>query len=232
MARTLYPDRGLHEKQFTQQGFTVIGIDEVGKGCIAGPVYAAAVQLDYTVLKTWRKKHRDLLRDSKTLSAKQRQEVLARLDARVATIAVGFAGVDEVELYGINPATFLAMRRALRQLPPAEKVCLLIDGKLKIPQLSQPQLPLIKGDYRVFAIAAASIAAKEARDAFMRAQHKLYPLYDFAANVGYGTKRHLQALDRHGRCPLHRRNFAPIKKGILSPAEEAPLVSPERVPAF
>lgn len=205
--------KGAIEKKSLQSDRRLIGVDEVGRGCLAGPVYAAVAALDYYKIDALEETTRDLIRDSKKLTTKQRQKILPVLNAVCIEWAVGFATAREIEALGIVPATFLAMKRAYLQLSESYDL-LLIDGNQKHPDMPMEQMTVVGGDALCYAIAAASILAKEARDTVMREAHKLYPLYGFGEHVGYGTKSHLQALEEHGITPLHRRNFAPIRNMV------------------
>lgn len=208
--------RGSIEKDLHKQGLSVVGVDEVGKGCLAGPVFASATILDFKALFALPAKQRALIRDSKTLSASQRETLIPLIHKISLSHATAKAEVIEIEQLGLQRATFLAMRRALHSLP-SNFDFLLIDGKQKLPQLSQEpfrQQAVIKGDNLCYCIAAASILAKVARDQFM---HKLaikYPEYGFETHVGYATGRHREALKRFGACPIHRKNFAPVREQI------------------
>jgi ribonuclease HII len=204
-------NRGTIERSFLKQGLKILGVDEVGRGCIAGPVYAACVSLDYDALHDLDDKSRALIRDSKTLSSAQRQKILPILHIVCKDWALGFSTVAEIEEQGIVPATFQAMLRAYETMKETHDL-LLIDGKQLNPMLPIRQEAIIGGDGLCFAIAAASILAKEARDAFMREAAETFPHYDFHENVGYGTKSHLSALESRGITPLHRRNFAPVTR--------------------
>lgn len=210
------PKRGRIERSFRAEGHVLVGIDEVGRGCLAGPVYAACAILDFDRLAKCPKKDRDLIRDSKTLSALQRQRVLECLTEVSVDHAVAHAEVSEIEARGIVGATFLAMRRALNALSEPFHL-VLVDGKARIPDLPWRQEAIVDGDALCFSIAAASIFAKEARDAFMRDQAESFPVYGFDRHVGYGTKEHMEAIRSHGICPLHRRNFAPISAVMPTP---------------
>jgi len=203
-------EKGYFESQARDQGISMVGVDEVGRGCIAGPVYAAAASLNYEKLFQLDKKQLHLIRDSKTLSSAQRQQILPIIESIALDYAIGIATVADIESDGIVPATFTAMRRALAQVHGSYDL-LLIDGRSPLPSYSGQQRAIIKGDSLVYAIAAASILAKEARDKHMREADLDYPGYGFAKHVGYNTKQHLDALDEIGICPLHRRNFAPIR---------------------
>lgn len=188
-----------------------VGIDEVGRGCIAGPVVAAAVILDYEKLFALDEKTLDLIRDSKTLSAKQRDKILPIIEDIALTYAVAESSVEEVESLGILQATFNAMKKAIDQLTHPFDI-ILTDGNQCIPGLKTPQKAIIKGDSLVYAIAAASILAKQTRDKFMHDLASSYPEYGFEAHVGYGTKKHMDALNAFGVTPIHRKNFAPVRR--------------------
>lgn len=199
----------LEQKAHTDKQ-NIAGVDEVGRGCLAGPVYAAAVVLNLAKLFDLDNKTILLIRDSKTLSSKQRSKMLEVIHNISLSFAFGIASILEIEQLGIVGATFLAMRRALAQIS-CEVHLLLVDGRATLPEYSGAQQALIKGDSLSFSIAAASILAKEARDSFMREQSKEYQEYGFDEHVGYGTKKHLEAIHKYGICNLHRKNFAPIK---------------------
>ena len=181
----------------------IAGVDEAGRGPLAGPVYAAAVILDPA---------RPIagLRDSKLLSADRRERLAVEIRASAIAWAVASAGVAEIDSLNILQATLVAMRRAVEALSPGPTEAL-IDGN-QVPRLTCPARAIVKGDRDVAAISAASILAKTARDAVLRELHALYPLYGFAQNKGYGTPEHLAALARHGPCAAHRRSFAPVAK--------------------
>jgi len=181
----------------------IAGVDEAGRGPLAGPVYAAAVILDPA---------RPIagLRDSKVLSAIQRQRLAVEIRSCSLAWAVAAADVAEIDALNILQATLVAMRRAVEALAvtPTEA---LIDGN-RIPRLACAARAIIKGDRDIAAISAASILAKTARDAVLADLGVLYPLYGFARNKGYGTPEHLAALGRHGPCSEHRRSFAPVSQ--------------------
>ncbi len=202
--------KGAIEKKSLQKDRRLIGVDEVGRGCLAGPVYAAIAALDYEKIDALDKTTRSLIRDSKKLSSKQRQKILPILEQVCIEWGLGHASEREIETLGIVAATFLAMKRAYLNLKDSYDL-LLIDGNQRHPDMPMEQLTVVGGDSLCYAIAAASILAKEARDAVMRAAHEQFPQYGFIDHVGYGTKSHLQALNEHGISPLHRRTFAPIR---------------------
>ena len=179
----------------------VAGIDEAGRGPLAGPVVAAAVILDP------KRKVRGL-RDSKVMTPEAREEVAVQIRAKALAWAVASSDVGEIDTLNILRATLLAMRRAFDALSllPVEA---LIDGD-RCPELPCRAYPIVKGDRDVPAISAASIIAKTTRDAMLVALDRDYPLYGFARHKGYGTPEHLAALELHGPCPAHRRSFAPV----------------------
>jgi len=185
----------------------VSGIDEAGRGCLAGPVAAAAVVLD---------KQDDIanklgeIKDSKQLSPQARERARKMIEIHSLTWAVGFADNQEIDQLGIVPATRLAVWRALDRLTIIPDH-LLVDF-LTLPDLAIPQTRLVKGDARSLSIAAASILAKTHRDAMMAANAEKYPDYGFEKNKGYGTATHRDAILSFGPCPLHRLTFAPLRK--------------------
>ncbi len=205
--------KGRFEEELTSRGILPAGVDEVGRGCLAGPVVAACVAIDYGGLARLDKKARAKIRDSKTLSAKQRREQLVLIESISLETAIGEATVKEIEEVGILNATFLAMNRAIASMRCSIGI-LLEDFHFPIINKTIQQKPIIKGDSLCYAIAAASIIAKEHRDSYMREQSDIYPGYGFEKHVGYGTAAHLEAIKSTGICPMHRRNFAPIRDMI------------------
>ena len=179
----------------------IAGVDEVGRGPLAGPVVAAAVILDPT---------RPIagLADSKKLSPARREQLSVEIRAKAWAWALGRAEVAEIDRLNILHASLLAMRRAVAALSIAPDQAL-VDGN-RCPKLACPCEAIVKGDATVPVIGAASILAKVARDAELRELHDRYPQYDFARHKGYPTAAHLDALRRHGPCPEHRRSFAPV----------------------
>jgi ribonuclease HII len=180
----------------------VAGVDEAGRGPLAGPVVAAAVMLDeLRPIKG--------LADSKVLSPRRRECLYDEIRAKALCCGVGEASVDEIDRLNILQATLLAMRRAvdgLRLVPH----CVLVDGN-RAPVLRMPVHAVVKGDSKVQAIAAASILAKVHRDRLCEQLHERFPQYGFAAHKGYPTPAHLQALHEHGACSEHRRSFGPVR---------------------
>jgi ribonuclease HII len=179
----------------------VAGIDEAGRGPLAGPVVAAAVILDPS------HKIRGL-RDSKVMTPEEREEVGAAIRVKALAWAVASSDVAEIDSLNILRATLLAMRRAVEALS-VSPIEALIDGD-HCPALACPAYAIVKGDRDVPAISAASIIAKTTRDAMLVALDREYPMYGFARHKGYGTPEHLAALDLHGPCPAHRKSFAPV----------------------
>jgi ribonuclease HII len=185
----------------------VAGIDEAGRGPIAGPVSAAALILPAEPELSQSLKG---VRDSKQMTAAEREFWAVRLKTCAVSWGVGFGSSQEIDLLGIMPAIFLAVQRALDQLqhPPQH---LLIDY-LKLPNCIYPQTALVKGDARSLSIAAASILAKVHRDVLLTEFDDLYPGYGFASHKGYCTPQHLKALQRMGFCPIHRQSFRPVNE--------------------
>ena len=178
------------------------GVDEAGRGPLAGPVMAAAVMLD---------PERPIpgLRDSKKLSAAKREQLAGEIRLHAAAWCVAEASVAEIDQLNILQATMLAMQRAVAGLARAPDE-VWVDGN-RCPNWAWRSQAVVKGDDKVAAIAAASILAKTTRDQFMSQLHMDFPVYGFAQHMGYGTAIHLAALKTHGACPHHRRSFAPVK---------------------
>ena len=181
----------------------IAGIDEAGRGPLAGPVVAAAVILDP-------ERPIDGLRDSKLLTALQRTRLAAEIRAYALAWAVAEADVAEIDDLTILQATLVAMRRAVLALGMAPGEAL-VDGN-RCPALPCPARAIVGGDRDVAAISAASILAKTARDLQLIELDRVYPVYGFARNKGYGTPEHLAALLRHGPCPAHRKSFSPVRQ--------------------
>lgn len=184
----------------------VCGIDEAGRGPLAGNVVAAAVILD---------PERSIagLNDSKKLSARKRETLAVQIREQAIAWAVAEASVEEIDRINILQATFLAMRRAVEQLPVAA-LAALVDGN-RCPQLEIPVEAVVQGDGKVASIAAASILAKTVRDAQMLELHAQYPQYGFDRHMGYPTAAHLAALREHGASPVHRKSYAPVAQLLL-----------------
>ncbi|MDM8566529.1 ribonuclease HII [Candidatus Halobeggiatoa sp. HSG11] len=184
----------------------IAGVDEVGRGCLAGPVVAAAVILDVN-------KPIDGLADSKTLTEKRREILSQQIHQQALAVAFGRAENDEIDAINILQASLLAMQRAVNNLS-IEPDKALVDGKY-CPKLACDVEAIIKGDQTVAAISAASIVAKVARDQEMRIMDDTYPNYGFKSHKGYPTKVHLQALQTFGITSIHRKTFAPVRKILL-----------------
>ncbi len=188
------------ENQAIAEGYGFIaGVDEVGRGCLAGTVVAAACILDLT------KPLPEFLNDSKKITAKKREIIAGELKANALCYAVGEVSAGEIDRINILQATKKAMRIAIEKLTPKADF-LLIDA-LQLKEISTPQKAIIKGDAISASIAAASILAKTYRDAQMQELDKIYPEYGFAKHVGYGTKAHFEAIKKHGACAIHRKSF-------------------------
>jgi len=191
----------------------VAGVDEAGRGPLAGPVVAAAVILD------------DLrpiagLADSKKLTEARREKLFDEIRAKALCCSIAEASVEEIDQLNILQATMLAMRRAVQGLR-LKPVMVLVDGN-RIPTLDIPAEAIVKGDALVQSISAASILAKVHRDRWCRQVHEQYPQYGFAGHKGYGTAAHMAALQAHGASIYHRRSFAPVAKVLASAAERTP----------
>ena len=188
------------------KGYTAIaGVDEVGRGPLAGPVMAAAVILSSRLDDPWVR----LVRDSKLLTPRQRETAHAHIVREAVGVGVGAATSQEIDAVGIAPATRLAMARALGELRPTPDA-LLIDA-LTLPEVNLPQQGIIHGDRLCLSIAAASIVAKVTRDRLMIEQDQRHPGYGFARHKGYPTPEHLGQLQSLGPSPIHRRSFAPVR---------------------
>ena len=202
------PDFSLEESLGLSTRAVIVGVDEVGRGPLAGPVTAAAVFVDRQKITL------DLLTkidDSKKIPPKQRATISKQIEG-IAIIGIGWASSSEIDQLNILEATMLAMQRAifsLRKQIILDPDYILIDGN-KVPRLDFPSKAIVRGDEKSLSIAAASIVAKSKRDAFMTSLSKLYPGYGWEKNAGYGTREHLAAIEREGITVHHRRSFKPI----------------------
>lgn len=196
------------EEEARACGFRLVaGVDEVGRGALAGPVVAAAVILD--PMRPWP----EGLDDSKRLTRMERERIAEELRQTAISYSVGLVEPEEIDRINILQATRRAMTMAVEGLAPCADH-LLIDA-VQLKECSLPQKAIIRGDTISASIAAASCIAKTYRDALMRSLHDIYPQYDFARHVGYGTRLHQAAIRLHGPCPIHRRSF----RGVLPNTE-------------
>ena len=186
-----------YEKKYASFSY-ICGIDEVGRGPLAGPVVAGAVILpkDCDIL---------YLNDSKQLSEKKREELYAVIMERAVAVGIGYSTPERIDEINILQATYEAMREAISKLSVVPD--LLLNDAVTIPQISIKQVPIIKGDARSISIGAASIVAKVTRDRLMVQYDEVYPAYGFASNKGYGAQAHVDALKKYGPCPIHRKSF-------------------------
>lgn len=218
------------EKILLEKGFElIIGTDEVGRGPLCGPVVAAAVTIkdQESMNKDQDSKKWDLVRDSKKLSEKQREEVFDFIGEHFH-IGIGLCDHNTIDRINILEASFLAMKKAVSDLirnkskveslksKVNEKIIILVDGNKTIPNFSFEQKAIIGGDKAVKSISAASIVAKVTRDRIMREFSLKYPNYGFEKHMGYGTKAHMEALAKYGVCEIHRKTFGPVKRALDS----------------
>lgn len=192
----------VYEREYGLQGI-LCGIDEVGRGPLAGPVVAGAVILpkDCQIL---------YLNDSKKLTARRREILYDEIMEKAVAVGIGVVSQEVIDDINILQATYEAMRQAVGKLSIQPDI--LLNDEVTIPGLPQKQVPIIKGDAKSISIAAASIIAKVERDRLMVMYDELYPEYGFAKNKGYGSKEHIEALRKYGPCPIHRRSFI---KGLI-----------------
>ncbi|NTW14151.1 MAG: ribonuclease HII [Candidatus Moranbacteria bacterium] len=198
-------------------GMLIVGIDEAGRGPLAGPVVAASAayrdQNAFAVAEAFEKKFK-FIRDSKTLSEKKREEMYGFISEHFH-VGIGIVTAETIDRINILQATFLAMKESVSDLRRAigqdyRDMLLLVDGNQEIPNLSVRQETVVGGDANVRSIAAASIVAKVTRDRMMMGYDAEYPVYGFSKHKGYGTKVHMDALKRYGACPIHRMSFKPV----------------------
>ena len=204
-----HEDNFVIERNLQQQGYPVVaGLDEVGRGPLAGPVVAAAVILPATC-------QHSLFLDSKKLTPKKRQILFDHLCEIPALIGIGIVSHKIIDDINILQASLLAMKHGVEQLKKQKYSpdFLLVDGKFPVP-MTTPQQPLIKGEDRSASIAAASIIAKVTRDRIMERLHDQYPYYNFKQNKGYPTREHRQAIKNHGICPDHRLSYKGVKEFV------------------
>lgn len=185
------------EREYAQYQ-AICGIDEAGRGPLAGPVVAAAVILPRDMKIMY-------LNDSKQLSPKKREELYEEIMEKAVSVGVGIVPAERIDEINILQADYEAMRIAVNKLSPQPDI--LLNDAVRIPELPMKQVSIIKGDARSLSIAAASVIAKVTRDRMMTAYEELYPEYGFAGNKGYGSQAHIEALKQYGPCPIHRRSF-------------------------
>jgi ribonuclease HII len=209
---TMGASRFKFERELLQQGVErIAGLDEAGRGPLAGPVVAGAVIFPSTWIRDGLPRSLHGLTDSKQLSAEERDRFYARITCHPAVQwAVAIVAVEVIDRINILQASLQAMNDAWKQLQPPPQHGL-VDGP-HISTLHLPQTPLVEGDSRSYSIAAASVLAKVTRDRLMLDYDARFPAYGFAQHKGYGTPQHLQALQTHGPSPLHRRSFAPLRQ--------------------
>jgi ribonuclease HII len=191
------------DKDFYNKGLSFVsGVDEAGRGPLAGPVVAAAVILPKDIFI-------DGVNDSKKLTEKKRNILFEEIKQKAFSYGIGIVDAKTIDEINILQATFLAMRKALEQLSVKPDL-VLVDGNHTIPNLQNKQQAIVSGDAKSASIACASILAKVTRDNMMYEYAKQYPQYNFQKHKGYGTKAHLDAIQKHGPCPIHRMTFAPL----------------------
>ncbi len=203
-----------HENKLWSQGYLVAGVDEVGRGALAGPVVATAVILPQGIDSPWL----SLVRDSKQLTPAQRENLLEPIQREAIAVGTGIISSNIIDSSGILKATWLAMQTAVQNLPRSPDF-LLVDGT-KIPKLSTRQQKIIRGDKICLSIACASIIAKVTRDRIMTELDQTYPQYGLARHKGYGTKEHLACLQQLGPSSIHRLSFAPVKEASKACQEQ------------
>jgi ribonuclease HII len=199
-----------YEKKYRQQGIRLIaGVDEAGRGPLAGPVVAAAVILPESFPV-------EGLNDSKQMTPQNRQRLKERIESEAIAVGVGMADELYIDRHNILQATYHAMRKAIEQLPV--KPDMVLADAVTIPDLGIPQQAIIKGDAKSHSIAAASVIAKTVRDEWMMQMAEKYPHYGFDHHMGYGTPEHLKALEEFGPSPIHRKSFAPVRSRLKNTA--------------
>ena len=197
------------EQELFASGYKLVaGIDEAGRGPLAGPVVAACVVLqnDFPADDPYI----EIIKDSKQMTERKREEAFKIIYTLPLEVGIGICDHKTIDRINILQASFLAMKKAISALKQKPEY-ILLDGNLKIPNLSIPQKPIVNGDKLVFAIAAASIVAKVTRDRIMKDEHQKFPQYGFDKHKGYGTKKHLARLADAGPSAIHRKSFAPVR---------------------
>lgn len=187
-----------YEKQYEVSCDYICGIDEAGRGPLAGPVVAAAVILPKGMVIPY-------VNDSKKLTERRREQLYPEIMEKALAVGVGIVSPERIDEINILQATYEAMRQALSQL--SVKPDVLLNDAVRIPEVDIPQVPIIKGDAKSISIACASVIAKVTRDHMMEEYDKMYPEYGFAGHKGYGSVAHIQAIRDYGPCPIHRKTF-------------------------
>ncbi len=194
-------DKREYERSLAGENKRIIGIDEVGRGPLAGPVVACAI-----IMK--QDSNIEGVKDSKKLTEKKREMLYDQILSEAIFYGIGMIEATKIDEVNILNATFLAMKEAYTSLRNTENTLILVDGNMKIKGIEAEQIPIVKGDDKCYSIACASIIAKVTRDRLMNQYHEQYPIYDFIKNKGYGTQKHIEAIKSHGVIEqLHRKSF-------------------------
>lgn len=206
----IYPNLDYENKYWGEGMKIVVGIDEAGRGPLAGPVVAGAVVIFPEIIKEIRKNSLyRLIRDSKTLSFRQREKAFGLITAHFP-FGIGWSAHDTIDRVNIMQAAYLAMKKAISDLKrklDSDIEIALVDGRSVIPNITLKQKNIVGGDKLVFSISAASVVAKVTRDRIMINLHEKFPQYEFARHKGYGTKMHFERLEKYGPCEVHRKSF-------------------------
>ena len=208
----IYPNFS-EEKKLWKKGYKLVaGLDEAGRGPLAGPVVAAAVIFNFKFPNKFLIKQFPMIKDSKKMTVKQREATYEFLTNHPdIKWGVGIVSEKVIDKINILEATKLAMKKAVGGVSDTPPDFLLLDGNFKLENINLPQKSIIKGDSKVFSISADSIIAKVTRDRIMQKYHKKYPEYNFLKHKGYGTKAHFASLQKFGPCKIHRKSFYPVK---------------------
>lgn len=201
----ILPTKKEEKKLYKKGTYLIAGVDEAGRGPLAGPVVSAAVVMPA------KEKVIGGIRDSKMLSEKKREELFPIIMKKAVAVGVGIVSEKEIDRYRILRAALFSMKKAVLNLKKTPEY-IFIDGRDIVPDLDISQKSFIQGDKRIYSIASASIIAKVTRDRIMRKYHSKYPQYGFDHHKGYGTKAHFEMLKKYGPCPIHRRSFRPVKR--------------------
>lgn len=201
------------ENKLIKQGYClIIGLDEVGRGALAGPLVAAAVVMSVKNNKICRLRG---VNDSKKLSSKKREKIFDKIIEKSLAWGLGIVSSQVIDEIGIQKANILAMEQAVEKIKIILEPEFLLTDYLRLEKSNLPQENIVRGDAKVYSIACASILAKVVRDNILKAEHRHYPKYGFDKHVGYGTRRHLRVLKKHGPSPIHRKTFEPTKSLVI-----------------